>query len=230
MHPPVMEILYEDNHLIVVNKRPSELVQGDRTGDIPLADHVKSYLKEKYGKPGKVFLGVIHRIDRPVSGAVIFARTGKALARMNELFRDNGVKKIYWAVTAKAPEPDAGILEHFLRKDGSKNKSFVCDASADGAKLARLSYRSAGRSDRYFLIEVELLTGRHHQIRCQLAAAGCPVKGDLKYGFSRSNKDGSISLHARSLSFIHPVRKEKIVIEAPPPADRLWDVLTGNMA
>ena len=225
-------VLYEDNHLIIINKRPSEIVQGDKTGDAPLGELVKSYLKEKYNKPGNVFLGVTHRIDRPVSGAVIFARTSKALSRMNALLKEQGITKKYWAVVQQQPPADEDALTHFLKKNEKQNKSYVVKSTTAGAKKAELRYRIIGRSDRYFLLEVELLTGRHHQVRAQLSAIGCPIKGDLKYHFDRSNKDGSIHLHARSLSLIHPVTRKTLSVIAPTPSDdNLWQAfenLTGE--
>ena len=217
-----MEVVYEDNHIIIVNKRSSEIVQGDKTGDRPLAEEVKEYIKEKYHKPGNVFLGVVHRLDRPVSGLVVFARTGKALARLNEMFRTKEVKKTYWAIVGNCPSLPEGELCHWLVRNEKQNKSYAYDAEKPGAKQAILDYRLIGRSDRYYLLEVDLKTGRHHQIRCQLAKIGCPIKGDLKYGAPRSNPDGSISLHARRICFIHPVSKKEICVEAPLPEDRLW--------
>lgn len=221
---PVSErVLYEDNHLIAVNKLPSEIVQGDKTGDTPLSEDVKQYIKEKYEKPGKVFLGVIHRIDRPVSGVVVFARTSKALSRMNELVKEREMDKIYWAIVKNRPDNPERELRHFLVRNEKKNKSFASMTQKKGAKEGILRYRLQKESKDYHLLEIELLTGRHHQIRAQLAAIGCPIKGDLKYGFDRSNKDASISLHARSVSFVHPVSKEPISIIADPPQDVLWD-------
>ena len=217
-----MDVVYEDNHIIIVNKRSSEIVQGDKTGDRPLAEEVKEYIKEKYHKPGNVFLGVVHRLDRPVSGLVVFARTGKALARLNEMFRTKEVKKTYWAIVGNCPSLPEGELCHWLVRNEKQNKSYAYDAEKPGAKQAILDYRLIGRSDRYYLLEVDLKTGRHHQIRCQLAKIGCPIKGDLKYGAPRSNPDGSISLHARRICFIHPVSKKEICVEAPLPEDRLW--------
>lgn len=216
-------ILYEDNHLIAVNKLPSEIVQGDKTGDVPLSEDVKQYIKEKYEKPGKVFLGVIHRIDRPVSGVVVFARTSKALSRMNELVKEREIKKMYWAIVKNRPENPEGELRHFLVRNEKKNKSFASISHKKGAKEGVLKYKLQKESKDYRLLEIELLTGRHHQIRAQLAAIGCPIKGDLKYGFDRSNKDASISLHARTVAFVHPVSKEPITIIADPPKDVLWD-------
>jgi 23S rRNA pseudouridine1911/1915/1917 synthase len=216
-------ILFEDNHFIIVNKRPSEIVQGDKTGDVPLADIVKEYIRVKYQKPGAAFLGVAHRIDRPVSGLVIFARTSKGLARVNEMLRQHQLVKRYWAVVGEKPPMEEGHLEHFLRKNEKQNKSYTCSQDAPGAKNAILNYRLLADGDRYCLLEVELLTGRHHQIRAQLAAIGCPIRGDLKYGFPRSNPDGSIHLHARSLSFTHPVSRQEVRVVAPvPEGDKLW--------
>ncbi|MEE4258233.1 MAG: RNA pseudouridine synthase [Bacteroidales bacterium] len=216
-------ILYEDNHLVAVNKLPSEIVQGDKTGDVPLSEDVKQYIKEKYEKPGKVFLGVIHRIDRPVSGVVVFARTSKALSRMNELVKEREIKKMYWAIVKNRPKNPEGELRHFLVRNEKKNKSFASISHKKGAKEGVLKYKLQKESKDYRLLEIELLTGRHHQIRAQLSAIGCPIKGDLKYGFDRSNKDASISLHARSVAFVHPVSKEPITIIADPPKEVLWD-------
>ena len=215
-------ILYEDNHLIVVNKLSSEIIQGDKTGDVPLSEEIKLFLKKKYAKPGNVFLGVIHRLDRPVSGVVVFAKTSKALSRMNELVKKREMKKTYWAIVKNMPPQQVATLKHYLVRNEKKNKSFVSKKSAEGAKEAILSYRFLASSDQYHLLEVDLHTGRHHQIRAQLAAIGSPIKGDLKYGFPRNNPDASISLHARSVSFIHPVKKEPVTIEAPVPDDPLW--------
>jgi len=222
-------ILYEDNHLIAVNKLPSEIVQGDKTGDVPLSEDVKQYIKQKYNKPGNVYLGVIHRIDRPASGVVVFARTGKALTRMNELVKERRIEKKYWAIVKNRPENDKGELRNFLLKNEKKNKSFVVESKKEGAKEAILTYRLINESRDYKLLEINLLTGRHHQIRAQLSAIGCPIKGDLKYGFDRSNKDASISLHARSVSFIHPVSKQQINILADPPKDTLWNYFSENL-
>ncbi len=224
-----MTVLYEDNHIIAVNKTCSEIVQGDKTGDRPLSEIVKAYIKEKYAKPGKVFLGVTHRLDRPTSGVVLFARTSKALTRLNDMFRNHGeIQKTYWAIVKNCPPKEADRLENYLWRNEKQNKSYVCRKEYNGAKKAILSYRVIARSDRYFLLEVNLETGRHHQIRCQLAHIGCPIKGDLKYGFERSNRDGGISLHARSIQFVHPVSKQNITIEAPVPDDQLWRVLCGE--
>jgi len=224
-----MTIIYEDNHLIVVNKSPSEIVQGDKTGDAPLSDAVKLYIKERYNKPGAVFLGVVHRLDRPVSGIVIFAKTSKALTRMNEMLRNNEIKKYYWAITCQQPHPEENTLTNHLEKNEKLNKSFVVAEQSKRAKKASLAYRLLAASDNYFLVEVELFTGRHHQIRVQLAHIGCPVKGDLKYGAPTSNKDASISLHARKVSFVHPVSKELLTLEAPPPDDPLWNFFKNNI-
>jgi 23S rRNA pseudouridine1911/1915/1917 synthase len=218
-----MEILYEDNHLIAVNKLAGEIVQGDSTGDEPLVERVKKYIKKKYNKPGEVFLGVVHRIDRPVSGVVIFARTSKALSRMNKLIQEREIKKIYWALVKDLPEKDEAELKHYILKNSEKNKSYAFPKLKSGAKLGILNYKLISSSTNYYLLEVDLKTGRHHQIRCQLAKIGSPIKGDLKYGFPRSNKDGSISLHARKVEFIHPVKKEPVtIVAAPPSSDPLW--------
>ena len=217
-----MTVVYEDNHIIVVNKTASEIVQADKTGDTPLSETVKQYLKEKYQKPGKVFLGVTHRLDRPVSGLVIFAKTSKALTRLNEMFRAGEVKKTYWAVVKNAPKESEGELVHFLVRNEKQNKSYAYDKEVPNSKKAVLDYRLIGRSENYYLLEVDLKTGRHHQIRCQLAKMGCPIKGDLKYGSPRSNPDGSICLHARRVRFVHPVSKELIELKAPLPEGNLW--------
>ena len=217
-----MNILYEDNHIIVINKRAGEIVQGDKTGDASLCDTLKQFLKEKYNKPGNVFVGLPHRLDRPVSGIVIFAKTSKALERLNEMFRDGKVDKRYWAITKELPDDHEKELTHWIVRNEKMNKSFAHKKEVKEGKHAILDYRALRSSQNYTLIEVELKTGRHHQIRCQLSATGCPIKGDLKYGAKRSNPDGSISLHARKVEFIHPVSKLPISIEAPVPADRLW--------
>lgn len=221
-----MTVVYEDNHIIVVNKTASEIVQADKTGDTPLSETVKQYLKEKYQKPGRVFLGVTHRLDRPVSGLVLFAKTSKALARLNEMFRDGEVKKTYWAVVKNVPKEPEGELVHFLVRNEKQNKSYAYNKEVPNSKKAILDYRLIGSSENYYLIEVDLKTGRHHQIRCQLAKMGCPIKGDLKYGAPRSNPDGSICLHARKVRFVHPVSKELIALEAPLPEGNLWKGLT----
>ena len=215
-------ILYEDNHVIVVNKLPSELTQGDKTGDAILPDLIKSYLKEKYQKPGNVFLGVVHRLDRPTSGALVFARTSKALERLNAQFRDKETNKVYWAIVGQKPTSASGSMVHYLKKNEAQNKSYVVAETTPGAKKATLHYQQIATSERYFLLEVQLETGRHHQIRCQLANMGCIIKGDLKYGDKRSNPDGSICLHARRLSFEHPTTKERIAVTAPLPKLGIW--------
>lgn len=217
-----MTPLYEDNHIIIVSKASGEIVQGDKTGDMPLSETVKAYIKAKYGKPGNVFLGVVHRLDRPVSGIVVFARTSKALARLNEMFRCGDVHKTYWAITRNAPAVPEDTLTGWIVRNEKQNKSYVYGREVPQSKKAVLSYRAIGRSDNYSLLEVRLMTGRHHQIRCQLAAMGCPIRGDLKYGARRSNPDGSISLHARRIEFEHPVSHRLISVEAPLPDDRLW--------
>lgn len=225
----MIQVLFEDNHLIAVNKKPSDIVQGDKTGDVPLSEHVKEYIRQKYGKPGDAYLGVIHRLDRPVSGIVLFAKTSKALSRMNESFRERDVQKTYWAVVASRPPQESGTLVHWLRKNEAANKSFASDKEVNGALRSELSYKLIASSDRYFLLEVLPLTGRHHQIRVQLAAMGCIIKGDLKYGARRSNPDASIHLHARKLEFTHPVKKEPVTIIAPPPEENLWKALTEGI-
>ena len=217
-----MTVVYEDNHVIIVNKTASEIVQGDKTGDVPLSETVKQYIKEMYAKPGNVFLGVVHRLDRPVSGLVVFAKTSKALARLNEMFRGGEVKKTYWAIVKQCPPAEEGELVHYLVRNEKQNKSYAYGREVKGAKKAVLHYRLIGRSENYYLLEVDLKTGRHHQIRCQLAKIGCPIKGDLKYGFPRSNPDGSICLHARTVSFVHPVSKKLIEVTAPLPESNLW--------
>ena len=215
-----MEIIYEDNHIIIINKAPGEIVQGDKTGDEPLSESVKRYLKETYCKPGNVFCGVVHRLDRPVAGLVVFAKTSKALARLNDMFRNGQVHKTYWAIVRNRPEQ--GELKHYITTTERNNKSYASLTPKAGAKEARLRYRLLASSERYHLIEVELLTGRKHQIRVQLSSIGCPIKGDLKYGDKRSNPDGSISLLARHIEFVHPVSKEKISLDAPLPDENLW--------
>lgn len=224
-----MQILYEDNHLIAVNKAPGEIVQGDKTGDKPLSDTLKEYIKLKYNKPGEVFLGVPHRLDRPTSGVVLFARTSKALVRLNEMFKNHdAMRKTYWAIVQGAPKQPEARLENYLIRNEPQNKSYIAKPGAKDAKLAVLTYRTLTKGDHYSLLEVELLTGRHHQIRCQLAAIGCPIKGDLKYGAKRSNPDGSISLHARQITFVHPVRKEQLTITAPVPEGSLFAQLLSD--
>ena len=227
-----MQVIYEDNHIIIVSKRSGEIVQGDKTGDKPLSDVVKQYIKEKYGKPGEVFLGVVHRLDRPVSGLVVFARTSKALARLNKMFAEGQVHKTYWAIVEKShplplpAEPGVGLLlTHWLTRNEQQNKSYAHDHEVKGSKKAMLRFHELACGDRYNLLEVQLMTGRHHQIRCQLSAIGCPIRGDLKYGAHRSNPDGSISLLARRVEFEHPVSHEQICVEAPLPDDPLWQTL-----
>lgn len=225
-----MTVVYEDNHIIIVSKTASEIVQGDKTGDTPLSETVKQYLKEKYQKPGNVFIGVTHRLDRPVSGLVVFAKTGKALSRLNEMFKNSEVKKTYWAVVKNRPPQEEGELVHYMIRNEKQNKSYAYDREKPGSKKAILHYRLIGHSQNYYLLEIDLKTGRHHQIRCQLAKMGCPIKGDLKYGSPRSNPDGSICLHARNIRFVHPVSKELIEIEAPTPAsDGLWQSFETNL-
>ena len=224
-----MTVVYEDNHIIIVNKTASEIVQGDKTGDVPLSETVKQYLKEKYHKPGNVFIGVTHRLDRPVSGLVVFAKTSKALSRLNEMFKNSEVKKTYWAIVKQTPAETEGELVNYLVRNEKQNKSYAYDTEKPGSKKAILHYRLIARSDNYSLLEVDLKTGRHHQIRCQLAKIGCPIKGDLKYGFPRSNPDGSICLHARRVRFVHPVSKELIDVVAPVPSDNLWRSLTSSL-
>jgi 23S rRNA pseudouridine1911/1915/1917 synthase len=231
-----MEVVYEDNHIIIVNKESGEIVQGDKTGDTPLSETVKQYIKEKYNKPGEVFLGVVHRLDRPVSGLVVFARTSKALTRLNKMFAEGQVHKTYWAIVEKRSErskiqvtdsegDNSQLLTHWLTRNEQQNKSYAYDHEVPRSKKAQLRYRVIGRGDNYDLVEVELMTGRHHQIRCQLSAIGRTIKGDLKYGAKRSNADGSISLQSHHIEFIHPVSKETIIAEAPLPSDPLWKAL-----
>ncbi len=222
-NPQNLQVLYEDNHIIVVNKRPGDIVQGDKTGDVPLSEIVKQYVKKKYNKPGKVFLGVVHRIDRPTSGAVIFARTSKALSRLNELFSQKLAKKTYWAIVKNKPNKEQGTLEHWLLRNTKQNKSYAHIKEVPNSKKAILDYQIIKKLNNYYLLEIDLKTGRHHQIRAQLAAINCPIKGDLKYGFDRSNKNGSIHLHARSIEFLHPVGKKPISLSAPTIEDPIWD-------
>lgn len=221
-----MQVVYEDNHIIVVYKESGEIVQGDKTGDTPLSETVKSYIKEKYQKPGAVFLGVVHRLDRPVSGLVVFARTSKALSRLNEMFRKGEVHKTYWALVQPSGNPVTSntfvTATHWLTRNEKQNKSYAYDREVPGSKKAVLRYRTIGQTERYQLVEVELLTGRHHQIRCQLSTLGMPIRGDLKYGAKRSNPDGSISLLSHHVEFIHPVSKQKIVLDSPLPDDKIW--------
>ncbi len=218
-----MKVVYEDNHIIIVNKESGEIVQGDKSGDQPLSEFVKAYIKQKYNKPGNVFLGVTHRLDRPVSGLVVFARTSKALARLNDMFRNGEIHKTYWAITQKCPEPSEGTLTHWITRNTQQNKSYAHDREVPNSKQAILNYRLIGKTDNYHLLEIQLMTGRHHQIRCQLSHIGSPIKGDLKYGAKRSNPDGSISLHARRIEFVHPVTKENINVEAPLPTLPPWN-------
>ena len=218
-----LQVLFEDNHIIIVNKRAGDITQGDKTGDKPLSDVIKEYVKDKYNKPGKVFIGTVHRLDRPTSGIVIFARTSKALERLNKMLRDKTINKTYWALVKNQPNKTADTLTNFLKKDTKKNKSFVYKKEIEGSKKAILHYNVVKKLENYFLIEIDLETGRHHQIRTQLSHIGSAIKGDLKYGFPRSNKDGSISLHARKINFIHPVSKEEINIIAPTPKDIIWN-------
>ena len=222
-----MTVVYEDNHIIIVNKSSSEIVQGDKTGDTPLSDIVKQYLKEKYNKQGNVFVGVTHRLDRPVSGLVIFAKTSKALSRLNEMFKHSEIKKTYWAIVKNCPQKEEEELTNYLVRNEKQNKSYAYDKEVKNSKKAILHYKLISHSENYYLLEVDLKTGRHHQIRCQLAKMGCPIKGDLKYGSSRSNSDGSICLHARKISSIHPVSKKVIEVEAPVPDDNLWKALVS---
>ena len=225
-----MNVVYEDNHIIIVNKRSGEIVQGDKTGDTPLSDIVKQYIKEKYNKPGNVFLGVVHRLDRPVSGLVVFAKTSKALARLNEMFRTGDIHKTYWAIVPRRDIAPEATLTDWLTRNERQNKSYAHSREVPGAKKAVLSYRVRSVADNYMLLEIRLMTGRHHQIRCQLAHMGCPIKGDLKYGSPRSNPDGSISLMSRRVEFTHPVSKETICAEAPTPDDTLWRALARQDA
>jgi 23S rRNA pseudouridine1911/1915/1917 synthase len=224
----MVEVLYEDNHLIAVYKKASDLAQGDRTGDESLDIEIKKYLAKKYNKPGDVYLGLVHRLDRPVSGVTLFARTSKALERLNEIFRTRQVKKTYLAIVKERPPDDEAVLTHFLKKNEAQNKTYVYDDEVKGSKEASLSYKLAGRSERFFLLEIELHSGRHHQIRAQLAKIGCPIKGDLKYGYPRSNEDGSVSLLARRLEFVHPVKKEKITITAHFPEGDVWKLFSNT--
>jgi 23S rRNA pseudouridine1911/1915/1917 synthase len=223
------EILYEDNHIIAVYKRSSDLAQGDGSGDVSLDAEVKTYLQVKYKKPGEAFLGVVHRLDRPVSGVLIYARTSKALERLNEMFRTKQVKKIYYAIVKERPPEDEATISHFLKKNAAQNKSYVYDTQVKDSKEASLTYRLKARSEKYYMLEIELHTGRHHQIRAQLAKLGCPIKGDLKYGFPRSNDDGSISLFARRIEFIHPVKKEPVNITAHFPEGDMWHLFSGAL-
>ncbi|WZL89193.1 RNA pseudouridine synthase [Salinimicrobium sp. 3283s] len=221
--PQNLQVLYEDNHLIIVNKRPGDIVQGDKTGDVPLSEVVKEYIKIKYDKPGNVYLGVVHRLDRPTSGIVLFSKTSKALPRLNKLFKEKEAKKMYWAVVKNAPPKQQDTLVHFMKRNPKQNKSYAHIKEVPDSKKAILEYRVIKELNNYYLLEIDLHTGRHHQIRSQLSSIGCPIKGDLKYGFDRSNKDGSIHLHARKLVFNHPVKKEILEVIAPPPNDPIWE-------
>lgn len=218
-----LQVLYEDNHLLIVNKRPGDIVQGDKTRDIPLSEIAKQYIAHKYEKPGAVFLGVVHRLDRPTSGIIVFARTSKALSRLNAIFSERQAQKTYWAIVKQSPPKQEDHLVHFLKRNPKQNKSYAHEKEVSESKRAVLNYKILKKLDRYYLLEIDLETGRHHQIRSQLSYIGSPIKGDLKYGFDRSNRDGSIHLHARKLEFIHPVKKEKITIVAPPPNDAIWN-------
>ncbi|MDT0678397.1 RluA family pseudouridine synthase [Autumnicola musiva] len=218
-----LQVLYEDNHIIVVNKRPGDIVQGDKTGDKPLSEVVKSYLKEKYNKPGNVYLGVVHRLDRPTSGIVLFSRTSKALPRLNKIFKEKDAGKKYWAVVKNEPPKTNDTLVHYMKRNSKQNKSYAHIKEVPDSKKAILDYQVLKKLDNYYLLEIDLHTGRHHQIRSQLSAIGCSIKGDLKYGFDRSNKDASIHLHARELMFVHPVKKDPVHIIAPPPEDAIWN-------
>ncbi len=220
-----LNILYEDNHLIIINKRTGDIVQGDKTGDKPLSEVVKEYISKKYHKPGKVYLGVVHRLDRPTSGIVIFAKTSKALERLNKMLREKNIKKTYWAVVKDSPQEESGTLVHYLKKNPKNNKSTAFKKEGKDTKRAVLHYKIINKTDNYTLLEIDLETGRHHQIRSQLAAIGHPIKGDLKYGFKRSNKNGGIHLHARKIEFIHPVKKEPVSIIAATPDDVIWNLI-----
>jgi 23S rRNA pseudouridine1911/1915/1917 synthase len=222
------DILFEDNHLLIVNKRSSQIVQGDKTGDEPLSETLKEYIRIRDFKPGKVYLGVVHRLDRSVSGALIFAKTSKALSRLNSMLKNGEIRKTYWAIVKNPPETSQGHLIHFLRRNEQKNKSFAYDKPVEHSKKAELFFEVIGKSDTYFLLEIHLMTGRHHQIRAQLAKIGCPVKGDVKYGFDRPNPDRSISLHSRKVDLVHPVKKEKLSIIADTPDDPLWNFFLKN--
>lgn len=217
-----LQVLFEDNHIVIVNKRAGDIVQGDKTGDKPLSDVVKEYIKDKYNKPGEVFLGVVHRLDRPTTGIIIFARTSKALERLNKMLREKSIQKTYWAVVKKHPKKQKDTLINYLKKNPKNNKSTVYNQETEGSKKAILHFQTVKKLDNYSLLEIDLETGRHHQIRAQLSAIGSPIKGDLKYGFPRSNKDGSIHLHARKIEFIHPVSKEKVTVSAPIPDEVIW--------
>jgi 23S rRNA pseudouridine1911/1915/1917 synthase len=224
-----LDIIFEDKHLVVINKKASDIVQGDKTGDVTLPDKIKNYLKEKFQKPGNVFCGVVHRLDRPTSGVVVFARTSKALERLNKQFREKETNKIYWAIVENKPDKSDGTLVHFLKKNEKQNKSYASLSETPGSKKAILHYQVISSSDRYWLLEVTLKTGRHHQIRCQMAAIGCVIKGDVKYGAKRPNEDGSICLHARSLELTHPTTRESMSFEAEVPKDKLWQYFSKTV-
>lgn len=224
-----LEVLYEDNHIIAINKKPSDIVQGDKTGDEPMSEKIKQFLRNKYDKPGDVFCGVVHRIDRPVSGVVLFAKTSKALSRLNELFRTKDIQKTYWAVVKNKPKEDEGILIDYLIKDEQKNKSRAYKEVRKGALKSELHYKIIAKTDNYFLLEINPITGRHHQIRVQLSAMGSPIKGDIKYGFDRTNKDASIHLHARKITFTHPVKQTPLTIIAPPPDEVIWNACVKEL-
>ena len=226
--PSNLQVLFEDNHLIVVNKRVGDIVQGDKTGDDPLSEVEKQYLKEKHNKPGNVYLGVVHRLDRPTSGIVLFSKTSKALPRLNKMFAQGETKKVYWAVVKNAPPQESGTLTHWLVRNPKQNKSYAHEKEVSDSKKAVLDYKIIKKLDNYFLLEIDLKTGRHHQIRAQLATIGCTIKGDLKYGADRSNKDGGIHLHARSLEIMHPVQKEPMSFLAPPPEDPIWNACVSE--
>ena len=221
--PKNLQVIFEDNHLIVINKRPGDIVQGDKTGDMPLSEVVKLYLKEKYNKPGEAYLGVVHRLDRPTSGIVVFSKTSKALSRLNKAFANRDTHKVYWAIVKNKPKSDSARLVHYLKRNTKQNKSYAHIKPVEDSKEAVLSYQRIQSLDNYHVLEITLETGRHHQIRSQLSAIGCPIKGDLKYGFDRSNKDASIHLHSKKLTITHPVRKENISFEAKLPDDVLWN-------
>ncbi len=228
MNSEVLDILYEDNHIIAINKKAGQIVQGDKSNDIPLSELIKLYLKEKYNKPGNVFLGVVHRLDRPVSGVIIFAKTSKALTRLNEMIKNKEAKKKYIAICKNKPPKEQDCLVNYIYRDEVKNKSFIREKETKGCKKAILYYTVIKKTDNYYFLEIDLETGRHHQIRCQLSNINCPIRGDLKYGYPRSNKDASISLHASEISFVHPVSKEKIIIKASFPEEELWSVLKNE--
>lgn len=223
-----IDILYEDNHIIAINKKAGQIVQGDKTGDIPLSEIIKSYIKEKYNKPGDVFLGVTHRLDRPVSGVVLFAKTSKSLSRLNEIFKEKEAKKTYLAITSNKPIEEEATLLNYIYRNTKQNKSYISKIETKDTKLAILSYKLIEKSDKLYLLKINLQTGRHHQIRCQLANIGCVIRGDLKYGYPRSNPNGGINLHALEIEFMHPVKKEIIIIRAPHPNENVWNIFDGS--